>query len=235
MLSFDEIKKGISNPKLAAEYIYDNHINPTEQVFLNETILREVLWLNDIYRRIDEVPGHVVELGVGPGTNSIIFGNLIKLYGDDDIRMYYGFDTFDGYRPEDIRSSPHLSADAWKDLDYDEVSDTLASHGVDKVTELIEGDLKRTLPNWLNTADTHRRTPNSFHVALLYVDCNSYKAASTGMDELFEYLSPGAIVCVDELKQGGETRALREFCEKHDTPFKKGKSPAAGAPYTIVD
>jgi len=226
--------KGVRNPSQAIRYLWETYFLQTEQVFLNETTLRELLWLDRLYTQIDEVPGHVVELGVGPGTNAIIFGNLIKLYGDDEIRNYYGFDTFEGYTIEDLRSSPHLSADAWKDLSRSAVSRTLRNHGVNEVTSLIEGDVKSVLPEWLENADTPRRSPNSFHVALLYVDCNSYAAASHSLKALSDYVSPGGVVAVDELKQGGETRALREFCEDQGTEFKKGTSPISHAPYTIM-
>jgi hypothetical protein len=227
-----QIKEGLLNPVKAAKHLLNG--SKTEKVFINKRTLREVLWLNEIYNRIDEVPGHIVELGVGPGTNTIIFGNLIKLYSDEDLRAYYGFDTFGGYEPEDLDSSPHLPEEAWQDLDVSEIRQTLNTHDVDDVTTLVKGDLKETLPEWIDNAYTEKKSPGNLHVALLYIDCNSYLPAKTGMEELFEYLSPGAIVCVDELRQGGETRALREFCEEHNLTFKKGNSPIAWAPYTRI-
>lgn len=234
MVIFERLIKGVKNPFLAIRHLRETYLLETEQVFLDESTLRYVLWLDRLYRRIDEIPGHIVELGVGPGTNAIIFGHLINLYGDGDIRKYYAFDTFGGYTPEDLDSSPHLPADSWKNLDRSTVNRTLRNHGADDVTTLIEGDIKSVLPGWLESADTPRRSPNSFHVALLYVDCNAYAAASHGLEALVDYLSPGAVVAVDELKQGGETRALREFCEDQGTDFKKDTSPISHAPYTIM-
>jgi hypothetical protein len=67
----------------------------------------------------------------------------------------------------------------------------------------------------------------------VYVECNSYHAIKTALNELYEYISPGGQICIDELKQGGETRALREFCAERDVPLKEGSSPVAGAPGTV--
>ena len=35
------------------------------------------------YRLIENVPGHIVEVGVARGRNAVIFGHLIRLTGDD--------------------------------------------------------------------------------------------------------------------------------------------------------
>ena len=31
-----------------------------------------------LYKKIEDVPGHIIELGVGAGRNSILLGNLLK-------------------------------------------------------------------------------------------------------------------------------------------------------------
>lgn len=235
MVSLEQIAKGLREPRTAARYLIETKDYGRRRTsFLTEKEMKSVLWLHTLYKKIDTVPGHIVELGVGPGTNAVRFGNLINLYGDVDVRMYYGFDTFGGYTEEDLKSSPHLDDEAWTDLDADAVRDLLDRRGLSDVTDLIEGDLKRTLPQWIENGESRCRSPGNLHVSLLYVDCNSYSAASVGIEELYEYLSPGAIICVDELTQGGETRALREVCEKRGLDFKKGKSPVAWAPYTVV-
>jgi hypothetical protein len=230
-------KTALFNPKKTLGYILKRLIqeDQTGELFLSEKELREVLWLHKAYKMIDDVPGHIIELGVGPGTNAIRFGNLINLYGDKDIRMYYGFDTFEGYTKSDLESSPYLDSEVWTDLDPFEIRCRLEDYGVGKNTELIEGDLVERLPEWIEEGNPRCRSPGNLHVALLYVDCNSYRAALAGMEELYEYMSPGSIICTDQLTQGGEIRALREFCQNNDLEFNKGSSPIAWAPYTVVD
>jgi len=237
MITPGQVKTGLKNPKKALRYFYHTSSGggSSGDEFTDLKTYRELLWLYRLYEMVDEVPGHIVELGVGPGTNAVRFGNLVKLHSDEDVRKYYGFDTFGGYTPEDIESTPHLDSNAWEDLDVFEVRETLEQYGVNDLTVLIEGDLKETISEWLSEPSSNYRSPDNLHLALLYIDCNSYLAAKEGIEQLAEYVSPGGIICVDELRQGGETKALRQFCEERDLPFKKGSSPITGAPYTVVE
>ena len=57
----------------------------SEDQYLEKNEFRYILWLDRIYSKIATVPGHIVEVGVARGRNSIIFGNLILLNGDDEI------------------------------------------------------------------------------------------------------------------------------------------------------
>lgn len=48
-----------------------------------------ILSINDIFNEIIEVPGHIIELGIGRGKNAIIFGSLIKKYQYGKFKEYY--------------------------------------------------------------------------------------------------------------------------------------------------
>jgi hypothetical protein len=201
--------------------------------YLDRKEFRYVLWLDRIYSKICHVPGHIVELGVAKGRNSLIFGNLIEMNGDADVRRYFGFDTFDGYTPEDIKSSPFLKSSAWKDTSFKFVKKRIENAGYTKTCSFREGDLKDTLPKFLEEgADGF--TPDNLRVALLYIDCNAYSAAIAGMEILKDYMSPGAVICIDEKQQGGETKALIEFCQRHGYTYLKDDSPFAIPAYTVV-
>ena len=110
-ITFDEVVKildanGYNVVSKAALRDYDRYLDQAE--------FRYILWLERTYRLIENVPGHIVEVGVARGRNAVIFGHLIRLTGDDQVRNYYGFDTFEGYTGDDLRRSPHLSAAEWK-------------------------------------------------------------------------------------------------------------------------
>jgi hypothetical protein len=202
--------------------------------YLDKQEFRYILWLDRIYEKIKNVPGHIVELGVARGRNSIIFGNLIRLNGDEEVRKYYGFDTFQGYTDEDLRDSDWLSATAWKNNSFEFVRDRIESAGYKTTCKLVAGDLKATLPKFLNDG-MEGFTPGNLKVALLYVDCNAYLPAITGMNVLKKHMSPGGIICIDEKLQGGETKALIEFCEKNNLRFMKDASSFSIPAYTKVD
>ena len=64
---------------------------------LDENQLEYVIWLVRLFNQIEKVPGHIAEIGVASGNNSILFGKLIQQYGQSSVRRYFGFDTFEGF------------------------------------------------------------------------------------------------------------------------------------------
>ena len=61
-----------------------------------------LLWIVNIFYKSIKVPGHILEIGVAKGRNSILFGKLLELSAEKWTRKYYGFDTFKGY-PDDVK------------------------------------------------------------------------------------------------------------------------------------
>jgi len=223
--------------KLASKFNYslvNTRLLIRDDKYLDKKEFRYILWLDRIYQKIQNVPGHIVELGVAKGRNSLIFGNLIELNGDREVRKYYGFDTFQGYTAEDIVASPHLNKSDWQDTSLEYVSNRISDAGYSNVCHLIKGDLKHTLPIFIKNG-LPGFTPNNLRIALLYVDCNAYLPAIMGMEFLKEFMSPGGIICIDEKQQGGETQALIEFCKKNKLQFMKDASPFAIPSYTQIE
>lgn len=199
-----------------------------DQKYLERSEFKYVLWLYEIYKRIHEVPGHIVELGVAYGRNTIIFSHLMQMHNEQDIRKYIGFDTFDGYTDQTLATDKQLSSSAWKNISIEKIQQRISAAGNFNNYEFIKGDLNETLAEYLN------QNPD-FRAALLYVDCNAYQPALNGMRLIKDFMSPGGIVCIDEKRQGGETRALIEFCKENNLRFMKDTSPFSIPAYTKID
>jgi hypothetical protein len=201
--------------------------------YLDESEFTYLFWLYEAFRKIRNVPGHIVEVGVARGRNSIVFGNLIKLRGEGSTRRYFGFDTFSGYTEEDIRSSPHLSGDHWKDNSKAFVDDRLKRQGLEKICTIIEGDVKETGPEFIAKKGNMFQA-NSIAISMLYIDCNAYLPAITSLNLFGEHMSPGGIICIDEKMQGGETKALAEYCRAKQLPFLRDEGPFSMPAYTVA-
>jgi predicted O-methyltransferase YrrM len=161
--------------------------------------------LVSIYKQLP--PGDIVELGVAQGRNTVIFGNIIKQKKAK--RKYFGFDTFSGYTPEDLKLSPNLvpnqKSGRW-DNDPKKLHDILKKNKLDACT-IIVGDIKETVPKFAKKCGT---------IALLYIDCNAYLPAITAARALQNKFRCGTIICADEHRIGGETKALEEFAKEND-------------------
>ncbi len=207
--------------KKKADYYWE------KQQYLERSEFKYVLWIDRVYQQVREVPGHVVELGVAYGRNAILFSHLFRMHAEEDVRKYVGFDTFDGYNETSLEQERNLSDTAWKDNSKQRVEDRLKMAKVASSCTLVAGDIMKTVPEFTQSQ------PN-LRIALLYVDCNAYDPALFGMESLLSYMSPGGIICIDEKKQGGETRALIEFCEKHGFEFRRDASPFSIPAYTRI-
>ena len=176
--------------------------------------LEYLISLANLYREIRLVPGHIAEIGVAEGRNAVIFGKLIKLYGDQNLRQYVGFDTFEGYVERDLHRDRHLDSRAWKNLDLQRVIRRCQDNNVDKLVEFHKGDVLRTAPKVLKEHKGLRFQPGKAKFALLYIDCNSYLAAIESMRIFLPHMVPGGRIVIDEKMQGGETEALVAFAKE---------------------
>lgn len=180
---------------------------------LSDQELGYIVSIGELYRMIENVPGHIIEIGVASGRNAVLFGNLIKLFDDGARRQYLGFDTFDGYVERDMELDSGLKTDAWTDraCSLAAVSARIMSAGLEDVVDLFEGDAAETVPKVLKEERGKKFKADSIKVALLYIDCNAYEPAVAAMRAARRYMSSGAIIAIDEKLMGGEMKALQDF------------------------
>jgi len=182
---------------------------------LSDLDLEYILWISNLYTKIGNVPGHIAEIGVATGRNSVLFGQLIRLYRHDSFRKYYGFDTFEGYLERDLNTNSHLNSSLFSNVKFKDVQQRLVFAGLEKNCTLVKGDVIETLPVFLSDYSDHRMNAGMSKFALLYIDCNAYIPAISSMEYFLPFLSPGAMIAIDEKTQGSETKALIDFAEKN--------------------
>ena len=138
-----------------------------------------LLWLTWLFEKSTKVPGHIVEIGVASGRNSLIFSKLISVTGENSLKKYYGFDTFEGYPLDTVNSNPGLSSKSWKSnsCTLSAVTKRLEDCGLSQFCTFIKGDCRITLKQFLNSYDDIKVNKGRMVIALLYIDCNSYEAS----------------------------------------------------------
>ena len=67
----------------------------------------------NIFRDIENCPGHIIELGVGAGRNAILLGNLLKTTGQNGSSRYFGFDSFKSYTDRDLQIEKGLNGQSF--------------------------------------------------------------------------------------------------------------------------
>ena len=123
--------------------------------YLDKLELSYLFSIFNLYEKVRRLPGHIVEMGVGAGRNSIIFGNLLKITSQHNNYKYFGFDTFKNYTEKEFIENPSLikNRNKWDGNSLQYVQDRIKNHGLENICTFIEGDIRNTLDSFLNKSN----------------------------------------------------------------------------------
>lgn len=187
----------------------------------------------ELYKRVVDVPGDIVECGVFKGSGLLLWAHLVKIFNPLSQRRVVGFDTFAGYPDDtrlesDRRSSRRFSEVAGYDLPgRDSLLASMEPLGLGDRVELVAGDARSTV------RDYAARTPG-FRIALLNLDFDTYDATLAALQHLFPRVVPGGIVVLDEYAERGwgESDAIDEYFRGVNVSFES--LPWANSPTAFV-
>lgn len=186
-------------------------------LFINRRTLSRILYMHELYQKILNVQGVVMEFGCCWGQNLALFENFRGIYEPYKVgRKIIGFDTFTGFPSVDekdgkesfIVGGAYNLPENYKEkleyiLKYHE-SESPISH-IQK-HELVCGDASKTIGTYLQE---HPETV----IALAYFDIDLYKPTKDCLQAILPHMPKGSILAFDELNYygfPGETIALQE-------------------------
>lgn len=187
-------------------------------LFLRRQNISRILFMHDLYRRIINIHGVVMEFGVHWGQNLSLFHSFRGMYEPYNYtRKIIGFDTFEGFPHLDDKDGKHdiIRKGAYSVtknyLEY--LNEILEFHQSEspiphmKKFELVKGDATKTIHRYL------RKNPETI-IALAYFDFDIYEPTKECLKAILPHLSKGAIIGFDELNYHdlpGETIAFKEI------------------------
>ena len=180
--------------------------------------IARLLYFNDLYRRILNIHGVIMEFGVRWGPNLSLLQSLRGIYEPFNYtRKIIGFDTFTGFESthnKDVKSDIIKEGAYGVSENYDEyLSEILKYHESEapiehiKKFELVKGDVVKTIPAYL------KRHPETI-IALAIFDMVIYQPTKSALLAIKDHLIKGSVVAFDELNHPdfpGETLAFREI------------------------
>jgi hypothetical protein len=208
-------------------------------LFLNRQTLSRILFMHELYKRIIDVHGIVVEFGVRWGQNVCLFESFRGMYEPYNYnRKVVGFDTFAGFssvHPND-HPSDVVSVGAYAvSKDYEEYLQKILSYHEEESPlshirkyELVKGDVGVTVARYLED------NPETI-IALAYFDLDLYEPTKVCLEAIRGHLTRGSVLGFDELNSHdfpGETLALKEALGLDR--LKISRSPLNPAPSYIV-
>lgn len=186
-------------------------------LYMRSVVLAKVLYLDELYLNILNIPGVVVEFGVWWGANLALFSALRSVHEPYNWRRkVIGFDTFTGYQGITSKdgTSPYVAPGGFAVSEgyHAYLGRVLDAHEADNVNaqvrkyELVRGDVTMTVEEYLAA---HPETL----VALAYFDLGLYEPTKRCLEAIRSHLVRGSVLAMDELncpEFPGETIALKE-------------------------
>ena len=172
----------------------------------------------ELYKKIVNLPGDVIELGVFKGGAFIQFAAFRELLENERSRKIIGFDVF-GEFPEADNESDKAFRKRWVEetgndfLTIEELYASLRHKKVDNA-ELIKGDIVETLPQYI---EEHPH----LKVAMLHIDTDIYTPAKAGLKLLFDKVVKNGVIIFDDYGVASETEAVDEFLADKDYVLNK--------------
>ena len=239
-------KKEEDNRSVLKELFDQSPIHENEKVsqvglFQRRQELSKVLFLNEIYQKMVNTHGVIMEFGTRWGQNLTTLSNLRGIYEPYNYnRKIIGFDTFEGFigTSEKDGSGDFIEDGAFSvSAGYDSyLREVLTCHQnesplnhIDKF-EICKGDASEQLKDYLG------RNPQTI-VAFAYFDFDIYQPTVDCLKLIKKHLVKGSIIGFDELNDPGfpgETEALMEVFDLKDIRLERNRFSAMQS-YFVVE
>ena len=160
----------------------------------------------ELYKKIINLPGQVIECGVFKGASFIRIATYREILESPYSRKIIGFDTFGKFPRQDVDYAEYFEAMAGEGLSVEALTAVLDNKGFVNY-ELVEGDILQTVPMYV---DDHPE----LKIALLHIDVDTYEPTKAILETLYDRMVKGGLIVFDDYgKIGGETGAVDDFRE----------------------
>jgi len=177
--------------------------------------LTKFLAKNELFKKVLNVHGDIIECGVYLGGGLLSFAQLSSIYEPmNHKRKIIGFDTFSGFEKlsnEDSKSVSALSKPGEFAVDsYEDLKQCIQLYNSNRFLNqiskiiIIKGNITNSLPIYIEN------NPHTI-VSLLYLDADVFEPTKIALSQLVPRIPKGGIIAFDELNDPawpGETLAV---------------------------
>ena len=215
--SYFEKRKNILK-KQDAEFFADNPYLFATRQETGDTLARV-----ELFQKICDIPGYIVECGSNTGNHLMLFALLSTVYEPYAInRKIISFDTFEGFRSINAEADGELSEKDFSNADLNLLENCVNIYDMNRhlshmnKISLVKGNAVETIPEW-------KRKNKEVVISLLYLDFDIYEPTVVALENLFELVPKGGIIAFDQFSYEnfpGETLAFKDILGL-DYPLKK--------------
>ncbi len=206
----------IELPDFDRMFEYENNFYLTADI----TRISKILAQYELYKRVLDVPGAVVECGVLKGVSFVRWAMFRDLLSNPFSKKLVGFDIF-GKFPEASYEADRKARKKFTDAAGDEsiseeqLMDVLRRKHCARWVELVKGDINETVPAYMEERP-------EFKISLLNLDTEIYEPSKTILETFWPRIERGGILIVDDYGTvAGETDAVDEYFADKDIEIRK--------------
>jgi hypothetical protein len=180
----------------------------------NPSRLTKILAQYELYKKIANIPGDIIECGVYKASSLIRLATFRDYLEKPLDRKIFCFDLY-GREYTDP-----LELEVGSCIAQGELNKVLTHKGFKNI-HLINGDMEKTIPQFVqNNAD--------LEIALLHLDVDQYKPSRAILENFWDCIAKNGIVFLDDYGSVPEqTQATDEFCSKKKIKISKlGSTPS---------
>lgn len=202
--------------------IYKDELIQNLGLFIPRQHMTRILAINELYKKILDKHGVIMEFGVRWGQNLALFTQFKGIYEPYNYnRKIIGFDTFEGFMNVDENNDKNLRDGQYAvTRNYENVLKDILNYHKDNnpishisETLIIKGDASQKIIEYLN------ENPQTI-ISFVYFDFDIYKPTIDCLNAIKPHLTRGAVIAFDELNDSnfkGETIAFKEFFDINKT------------------
>ena len=172
----------------------------------------------ELYKRIIDLPGEVIECGVFKGTSLIRFATYREILESQFSRKIIGFDAF-GKFPDNVSMETdkefikRFEMEAGNGISKEELESILEYKKFQNIN-LVKGFIPDVFSEYFN------KKPET-QIALLHIDVDVYEATMASLKNLYHRVVKGGLIIFDDYGQvDGATEAINEFIKSLDKSSK---------------
>lgn len=172
----------------------------------------------ELYKKIVNIPGEVLEFGVYKGASIIRFATYREFLENTYSRKIIGFDIFGEFpktdNDDDNKFIQRFEEQGGNGISKEALEDFIKHKKINNI-ELIKGNVFDTLDEFLEKN-------KQIKISLLHLDLDVYKPTKFILEKLYERMVPGGIIVFDDYGTvKGATDAIDEFFKEKNKKIEK--------------
>jgi hypothetical protein len=206
----------ISLPNFEKAFDYENNFYLSCDI----TRISKILAHYELFKLINEIPGAIVECGVLKGASLSRFTMFREIFSNPFSKKIIGFDTFGKFPETSFEDDKkpreqQIKSAGLESISKEQLSNVLKHKGIDKNIELIEGDITKTVPEYV------KNNPE-LKISLLNLDTDIYEPAVTILENLYPRITNGGILVLDDYETfPGEAKAVDDYFKDKKIQIQK--------------